>query len=152
MSYYINYDELDGKIIGFYGNTALPETVPEPKLALSEDEYNDLVDNHVNRRIVNGQVTTIINTPVMLPDWNKLTDNLRGSALFGKTYGMASQDTRVNAAFTVLLTCVNSVNPNLQDLQFALTQLVALLPNVLTVEDISSLNELLIETNFPFTV
>lgn len=60
-------------------------------------------------------------SPVAL-DWERLTDTLRGSAVWAKAFGSAMQSIAANAAMTLLLNSLTSTH-SLQDLRFAFTTL-----------------------------
>ena len=44
--YYINYDEDTGTIIGIYPSSYNPEDVPEPKITITDAQYNALDDGY----------------------------------------------------------------------------------------------------------
>ena len=44
--YYINYDEDTGTIIGIYPSSYSPDDVPEPKITITDEQYNALGDGY----------------------------------------------------------------------------------------------------------
>lgn len=55
--YYINYDEDTGTIIGIYPSSYNPDDVPEPKITITDEQYNALGEDYyivVNGALVKG--------------------------------------------------------------------------------------------------
>lgn len=51
MQYYANYDENNGKILGFYVDEIHGDKIPDPKIAISEEEWRDAIANQDKRKI-----------------------------------------------------------------------------------------------------
>lgn len=86
------------------------------------------------------------------PNWTELVAEVRGGELFGKIYTAAKDNTQMAVPFNLLVSTLNSNNPNIQDLQFALQDIKALMEDMLTEEDVSKINQLLAKHNFPFRI
>lgn len=84
------------------------------------------------------------------PDWIGLLGEVRGSELFGKIYTAAKDNSQISPAFNLLVSTLNSSNPNVQDLQFALQDIKTLMGDTLTIADIDLINQLLVRYNIPF--
>ncbi|WP_088893221.1 hypothetical protein [Leptolyngbya ohadii] len=85
-----------------------------------------------------------------IPRWDWLTDSVRGSALFQRSYLASEQSTAVNAAFTLLMASLTTTR-NLNDLRFAFARLrvgLQALEIDFSVEELEWLGGKLLECNF----
>lgn len=155
-TYYVHYDE-SGEIKGFYNNDIHKE-IPSPNLQLDEEQWLDLATNQAQRKI-NPDTQEIVKfslaqmpppTTTKFPNWQGLTSALRGTPLFGKIYATSKSRLDVNVTFTLMSSTLNSSNPNIGDLQFALTDAKNTMGDLLSIGDIAGLNAVLAENNFNF--
>ena len=68
--YYINYEEQTGEILGIYPSTIDFDDIPSPKIAITDEEYNNLGDEYYI--VQNGQL--VPSTPPNYGDLLEDTD------------------------------------------------------------------------------
>lgn len=86
------------------------------------------------------------------PNWTELLNEVRGGELFGKIYTAAKDNSQMAVPFNLLVSTLNSNNPNVQDLQFALRDIKSLMGEALNQEDVDRINQLLVKHDFPFQI
>lgn len=99
------------------------------------------------------RVWEVNNYPILqFPNWQGLTTALRGTELFAKTYAVAKDNSKVALPFNLLTSTLNSANPSLQDLEFALTDIKTEMGEGLTQNDLGFVNQVLADNYFPITL
>lgn len=153
---YACYDEQSGTILGFYADE-VNNSVPINSIPISYDQWEDCLrypDNKmidvVNKILIIVAVTPI--TAIPYPNWREIFNGLRGTALFSKTYLAAKAKASIQTPLMLLISVLTAPNPNLEDVQFALTDLKAELGESLTAKDIIAVNELLAKNHCPITL
>lgn len=82
---YAHHDDVLGEILGFYDDT-IHATIPQPAVPLTDEEWQDCIDNNGLRRIdvTTGQVAIYTPPPAPLADYKKpakaAIDNAAGNA------------------------------------------------------------------------
>lgn len=83
------------------------------------------------------------------PNWQQFTAQLRGTELFAKTYTTSKENSKVAIPFNLLVATLNSANPSLQDLEFALTDIKTEMADNFTASDLEFVNIALSDNFFP---
>ena len=151
--YYVAYDD-QGRVIGFF-NDNQHTSIPINSIALTEAEWQT-VSGQQYRYHIDPVTRTLVDTGELPlyrpPDWQALATRFRGSPLFAKVWDAAIADAGVNRALTLMLTTINSANPDLNDLEFALMSTIEAMGTRLTPADLAQVQSALDECGFQFKV
>jgi hypothetical protein len=150
--YYYTYDADNGKLTAFY-NDEFHQYIPSGAVAISDAEWQELAANHA-QWIVDVEQQQLIRIDDTEPeielvrDWQALVSRLRGSVVFGKVYESAKADLFLNTAFTFLTTTLFSSSPDFNDFMFAIHDVVQIMAQRFTSEDIAFINDVLFKCGF----
>lgn len=119
---------------------------------LEGDRYLSKVEEY--KKAWNDYQKSLLPQPTNLitPNWQGLTHSLRGTPLFGKIYAASKSNWEVGTPFALLSATLNSSNPNLDDLRFALEDSKTTMGELLTSSDIEELNRVLANNHFPIAL
>jgi hypothetical protein len=152
ISDYITLTKIDGKLTSIQINhNGVWHDLPFNAATQTLDESHPLTIELRQWEAENGVVVETPQPPPP-PNWIKLTNSLRGTELFAKVYNEAKINPQVAVPFNLLVSTLNSVTPNLNDLTFSLREIKALMGEKLTQSDIEFVNQVLADNFFPFTI
>lgn len=151
-------------IDGFFDTDVDGAALPPNSVQVSDEEWAECL-THPKKYLVVDNKLTISPNWVPVPgesaegfDWKEVVTAVRGSQLFYKVYEAVKnfkdieRALTVNAPYTVLLACLNSSDPVLDDFKFSLTDLKKAMTGLFTEEDIDEINSILSKANFDFQI
>lgn len=156
MTKYVLHHE-DGTIYGFFDDNVDGDNIPESASSVTEEIWYQCIGSKERYLLIEGSLQDNPNwqapPPIVKePNWQGLLASLRGSRLFAKTFVLAQNNPSLLPAFTILLFALGGTNPDIADLQFALSTLKKDLGESLSELERAQINQLLIENHFPFQI
>lgn len=150
---YIQLTKIDGIVMAIAINhSGVWSEIPLDPNTLQFDELHPLTIELRQWEKVNGAIDLSKPPPPPEPDVAGLAAALRGTEVFNKVYQEAKLNPRVQVPFNLLTSTLNASNPDLKDLEFALTEVKNEMEEKLIATDVQFVNSALAVNYFTFVL